>query len=195
VIGFARPHTPPSGQSDTTDEDRPDFISHPQDLSDVEYDEDHVGASAQRVEQKRGGYQSRVEQILYEHPDLEIRITKADKNQEGGGNFITYLIVTGVCSTVFVMQANSTLSYVFRVAAYTRHLTDHILILMFRNSLYDADILTLPLSDKPWSTFILRSSSRQYPKSILWPTMQQNLPKRKRIKASSSYGSACSPCF
>jgi len=93
----------------------------------VEYDEDHAGASPQRVEQKRGGYQSRVEQILYEHPDLEIRITKADKNQEGGGNFITYLIVTGVCSTVLVIQPTSKLSYIFKVATYTKHLTNHIL--------------------------------------------------------------------
>lgn len=44
---------------------------------------------------KQGGYDSRIEQILYEHPDLEIEIVCAGKNTEGGGGFITYTIRTG----------------------------------------------------------------------------------------------------
>lgn len=44
---------------------------------------------------KVDGYGSRVEQILYEHPDLDIQIVHAGKNTEGGGSFITYTIVTG----------------------------------------------------------------------------------------------------
>ena len=42
-----------------------------------------------------GGYGSRIEQLLYEHPDLEIQIVQAGKNAEGGGGFITYTIRTG----------------------------------------------------------------------------------------------------
>jgi hypothetical protein len=45
---------------------------------------------------KRGVYDSRIEQILYENPDLPILITDAGKNHEGGGSFIVYTIRTGV---------------------------------------------------------------------------------------------------
>lgn len=41
-------------------------------------------------------YDSRIEQILHEHPDLDIQITQAGKNTEGGGGYITYTIRTGV---------------------------------------------------------------------------------------------------
>ena len=47
------------------------------------------------MQPKEGGYDSRIEQILYEHPDLEIQIVHAGKNTEGGGGFITYTIRTG----------------------------------------------------------------------------------------------------
>lgn len=47
---------------------------------------------------KRGGYESRIEQILYENPDLQIVITDAGKNTESGGSYIAYTIRTGVCS-------------------------------------------------------------------------------------------------
>lgn len=49
------------------------------------------------TEPKKGGYSSRVEQILYERPDLDIYIVHAGKNTEGGGGYITYTIRTGVC--------------------------------------------------------------------------------------------------
>lgn len=49
-----------------------------------------------KIEPKKGGYDSRIEQILYEHPDLEIQIVYAGKNTEGGGSHITYTIRTGV---------------------------------------------------------------------------------------------------
>lgn len=42
-------------------------------------------------------YDSRIEQILYENPDMPILITDAGKNHEGGGGFIVYTIRTGVC--------------------------------------------------------------------------------------------------
>lgn len=44
---------------------------------------------------KPGGYDSRIEQILYENPELEIYITDAGKSPEGGGRYIVYTIRTG----------------------------------------------------------------------------------------------------
>ncbi|EMC99393.1 hypothetical protein BAUCODRAFT_146345 [Baudoinia panamericana UAMH 10762] len=85
-----RASTPPSGHSSP---DQPAFISRPSDLSDEEFDDDRHHAP--KVQPKEGGYDSRIEQILYEHPDLEIQIIHAGKNSEGGGNFITYTIRTG----------------------------------------------------------------------------------------------------
>ncbi|MBE7181204.1 MAG: hypothetical protein INR71_08350 [Terriglobus roseus] len=48
------------------------------------------------MEPKKGGYDSRIEQILYENPDMPIIITYAGKNLEGGGSYIAYTIRTGV---------------------------------------------------------------------------------------------------
>ena len=44
---------------------------------------------------KRGAYDSRIEQILYEHPELDIVIVDAGKSSENGGNYIVYTIRTG----------------------------------------------------------------------------------------------------
>ena len=87
--------TPPSERAD---DPSPDFLSQPQDDSPDElHDEDQPPQS--KVEPKKGGYDSRIEQILYEHPDLEIHIVHAGKNTEGGGSYITYTIRTGVSDT------------------------------------------------------------------------------------------------
>lgn len=45
---------------------------------------------------RKSVYDSRIEQILYENPDMPILITDAGKNHEGGGSFIVYTIRTGV---------------------------------------------------------------------------------------------------
>ena len=45
---------------------------------------------------KPGGYDSRIEQILYENPKLPILITDAGKSLESGGRYIVYTIRTGV---------------------------------------------------------------------------------------------------
>lgn len=45
---------------------------------------------------KPGGYDSRIEQILYENPELPILITDAGKSMESGGKYIVYTIRTGV---------------------------------------------------------------------------------------------------
>ena len=67
-------------------------MSRARDLSDNEED-----YTQQRVPRKKGGYDSRVEQILYENQDLQIIITDAGKTHESGGSYIAYTIRTGVC--------------------------------------------------------------------------------------------------
>lgn len=82
--------TPPAEQAEDA---TPDFISRPShDLDEEDLDEDQSKAHA--VEPRKGGYDSRIEQILYEHPDLDIQIVQAGK--ESGGGYITYTIRTGV---------------------------------------------------------------------------------------------------
>lgn len=44
---------------------------------------------------KPGGYDSRVEQMLYENPELPILIIDAGKSSESGGRYIVYTIKTG----------------------------------------------------------------------------------------------------
>lgn len=67
-------------------------MSRPRDLSD-----DEEEYAQQRAPRKKGGYDSRIEQILYENQDLQIVITDAGKNHESGGSYIAYTIRTGVC--------------------------------------------------------------------------------------------------
>ncbi|KAJ5467839.1 hypothetical protein N7475_005591 [Penicillium sp. IBT 31633x] len=71
----------------------PDYLTHPEDLSDPE-DEAEYGAASQEYPRK-SVYDSRIEQILYENPEMPIMITDAGKNHEGGGGFIVYTIRTG----------------------------------------------------------------------------------------------------
>lgn len=66
--------------------------SSPEDVDD-EYIEDQLAPR-----RKPGGYDSRIEQILYENPELPILITDAGKSLESGGRYIVYTIRTGVSS-------------------------------------------------------------------------------------------------
>lgn len=91
IKDFERSSTPTSDDEPTRN-DPPAFVSPPRDLSDE--DEDYV---QQRRPQKKGGYDSRIEQILYENEDLQILITDAGKSHESGGSYIAYTIRTGVC--------------------------------------------------------------------------------------------------
>lgn len=88
-----RPATPPSLEASSPAIDSPEFRPHG-DLSDVEYGEQQQ-SSPKRVTPKKGGYDSRVEQWLYENPSSPILITYAGKNLEGGGGYIAYTINTG----------------------------------------------------------------------------------------------------
>ena len=60
-------------------------------MSDVDYNEDQE--SEEPAQQKKGGYDARVEQWLYENPGLLILITSAGKD---GVNYIQYTINCGV---------------------------------------------------------------------------------------------------
>ncbi|KAL8825356.1 MAG: hypothetical protein Q9191_004468 [Dirinaria sp. TL-2023a] len=92
---FEHPNTPPSGTSSPSNEP-PEFVSRPRDISDDD-DDDYYPQRSGATPRKKGGYDSRVEQILYENPDLQIVITDAGKSLESGGSYIVYTIRTGVC--------------------------------------------------------------------------------------------------
>ena len=88
--GFERPVTPTSDDEPATN-DPPKFISRPREPADEEEE-----PPQDSIPRKKGGYDSRIEQLLYENPDLQIIITDAGKNMESGGSYITYTIRTGV---------------------------------------------------------------------------------------------------
>lgn len=86
-----QPSTPPSSQSSPNT--APEFLSRPPDLSD---EEDEYGKHPGSGYLQKGSYDSRIQQILYENPELEIIITEAGKSPDGG--YIVYRIRTGVCN-------------------------------------------------------------------------------------------------
>ncbi|KAF7590247.1 Sorting nexin, cytoplasm-to-vacuole targeting pathway/endosomal sorting [Aspergillus hancockii] len=92
---YDREYTPPSPSSRASTQDpTDDYLSRPQDFSDEdneEYDSQPAGHGYYR----KSSYDSRIEQILYENPEMPILITDAGKNHEGGGSFIVYTIRTG----------------------------------------------------------------------------------------------------
>ncbi|RYO75430.1 hypothetical protein DL766_010016 [Monosporascus sp. MC13-8B] len=89
--GFDIPNTPSS-----TSEDAPPR-SHQQPPRDTDSEEDYGANSGghRPPRRKPGGYNSRIEQILYENPELPILITDAGKSMETGGRYIVYTIRTG----------------------------------------------------------------------------------------------------
>jgi hypothetical protein len=88
-VDYQRPFTPTSEPSTDHDES-PEHIPRAHSLTDVDYDDERPHLP----EPKRGGYESRVEQILYENPE-PILIILAGKNSESGGSYIVYTIQTG----------------------------------------------------------------------------------------------------
>jgi len=76
------------------DDPAANYLSEPEHGMDDEHLEGHE-QEQRKVEPKKGGYDSRIEQILYENPDLDIQIVHAGKNTEGGGSYIAYTIRTG----------------------------------------------------------------------------------------------------
>lgn len=92
---FGGPRTP-STISENHD-NVPDQRNLSYDTSEAGSDEDYGEASQATRRQKKGGYDSRIEQILYENPELPILIVDAGKSSESGGKYIVYTIRTGVC--------------------------------------------------------------------------------------------------
>ncbi|KAI4214705.1 MAG: hypothetical protein LQ351_002778 [Letrouitia transgressa] len=92
--GIDEPSTPPSGVSSPSKEP-PEFVSRPQGLSDDD-DDDYGPRRSSHLPRKKSTYDSRIEQLLCENPDLQIIITDAGKSQESGGSYIVYTIRTGV---------------------------------------------------------------------------------------------------
>jgi len=93
-------HTPPPASS--TEVEDPTRTAYQSDDSDDEYGETAETAP----KRKKGGYDSRIEQILYENPELPILIVDAGKSIESGGKYIVYTIRTGVCC-LFYFCANT----------------------------------------------------------------------------------------
>jgi sorting nexin-41/42 len=90
---YDAPHTP----STTSEEAPPQQPFGGQESSDADSDEEYAAQARSQVPRRKpGGYDSRIEQILYENPDLPILITDAGKSLENGGKYIVYTIRTGV---------------------------------------------------------------------------------------------------
>lgn len=85
------PHTPTSGSDDELPQ--PPYAQEPGAGHDTE---EVVAEEDVRPKRKPGGYNSRIEQILYENPEMPIMITDAGKSLESGGRYIVYTIRTGV---------------------------------------------------------------------------------------------------
>jgi hypothetical protein len=87
---------PPATPSTASDE--PSARSATQDFSDGDSGDDTDShAHGELVPRRKpGGYDSRVEQMLYENPELPILIIDAGKSSESGGRYIVYTIKTGV---------------------------------------------------------------------------------------------------
>lgn len=83
----------------------PDYVSRLTDTED-EDENDFEIRQPQPSSRKKGVYDSRIEQILYENPEMPILITDAGKNHEGGGGYIVYTIRTGVCRTTICLVGN-----------------------------------------------------------------------------------------
>lgn len=90
---FSAPDTPSS-----TSEDAPPPRPFQRHSGDTDSEEDYEASirGHQPPRRKPGGYDSRIEQILYENPELPILITDAGKSLETGGRYIVYTIRTGV---------------------------------------------------------------------------------------------------
>ncbi|KAF8860475.1 sorting nexin-like protein-41 [Acephala macrosclerotiorum] len=89
--GYAGPRTPSTIDDNHHDTDT-DRTPH-YDTSDAGSEDEYGGPSPPK--RKKGGYDSRIEQILYENPDLPILIVDAGKSLESGGKYIVYTIRTG----------------------------------------------------------------------------------------------------
>ncbi|RDL34392.1 PX protein [Venustampulla echinocandica] len=91
--GPATPSTLSDSPPETRGDPRPQQHQNGDGAGDDGDDEDREAAT--RPRRKKGGYDSRIEQILYENPELPILIVDAGKSSESGGKYIVYTIRTG----------------------------------------------------------------------------------------------------
>lgn len=92
--GFDAPRTP-SSTGDEAEPERPSYARASE--SGEDESESQTQTHSELVPRRKpGGYDSRVEQILYENPETPILITDAGKSLESGGKYIVYTIRTGV---------------------------------------------------------------------------------------------------
>ncbi|KAI1661616.1 hypothetical protein F4813DRAFT_166348 [Daldinia decipiens] len=85
----------PSTPSSTSEDIPPPPTYGQQQITDPDSDDEYGTQNSQAPRRKPGGYDSRIEQILYENPELPILITDAGKSMESGGKYIVYTIRTG----------------------------------------------------------------------------------------------------
>ncbi|KAL4864836.1 hypothetical protein BDV12DRAFT_175592 [Aspergillus spectabilis] len=86
------PEYPPPPSSQSSNPDISDFSQQPEPSDDGE--EDYAAQQSGAGYPRKSVYDSRIEQLLYENPEMPILITDAGKNHEGGGGFIVYTIRT-----------------------------------------------------------------------------------------------------
>lgn len=98
--GYPGPRTPSTISDPAEAED--DAPTHGYEDTDDGSDEEYGGSTAVQPKKKKGGYDSRIEQILYENPDLPILIVDAGKSVESGGKYIVYTVRTGVSVRVYL---------------------------------------------------------------------------------------------
>lgn len=159
------PNTP-----STTSEEAPPPRPYGQESSDADSDEEYAAQARSQVPRRKpGGYDSRIEQILYENPELPILITDAGKSLENGGKYIVYTIRTGVS---------------FDLLACTRACL--INVFWIRTSKCDDGIPSSPRFGMLLPDFIPRSSSHRYPRSTPWQTTPQTRRMRSRTSRSST---------
>ena len=87
-----RDESPPQAFASSSPDTSPELVQRQANLTD-EDEENEINQGSEYV-RKRGGYDSRIQQILYESPDLEIVIVDAGKSPDG--SYIVYRIRTGV---------------------------------------------------------------------------------------------------
>ena len=83
----------------------PDFAQSAGYNQDSDSDEDYRSEALEnsRIGPKPGGYGGRIEQILYENPNLPILITEAGKGSDGS-KYIVYTIRTGVSCHIIIQE-------------------------------------------------------------------------------------------
>ncbi|KAL5335457.1 hypothetical protein BJX70DRAFT_375026 [Aspergillus crustosus] len=86
------PEYPPPPSSQSSGPDDPEFSQHTDPSDDG--DDDFTAPQSAAGYTRKSVYDSRIEQLLYENPEMPIIITDAGKNHEGGGSFIVYTIRT-----------------------------------------------------------------------------------------------------